>query len=42
LRFSWFGHQSRFEVPLPAACLFGPPVTGHVLSSLIMIPPFVV
>jgi len=29
-------------VPLPVACLFAPPVTGHLLSSFIMFSPFVV
>jgi hypothetical protein len=41
-RFNWFGHQSRFDVPLPAVDLLAPPVTGHLLSSFIMFPPFVV
>jgi hypothetical protein len=36
------GHQSRFDAPLPVASLFAPPVTGHMLSSVIKIPPFTV
>jgi hypothetical protein len=40
LRFNWFGHQSRFDVPLPVVCLC--PVTGHLLSSLMTLAPFVV
>ena len=36
LKFSWLGHQSRFDVPLPTV----PPdfpVTGHLLLSLIFV-----
>jgi hypothetical protein len=40
LRFNWFGHQSRFDVPLPAICLWVAPVTGHLLSSFILFSPF--
>jgi hypothetical protein len=29
-------------VPLPVACLFAPPVTGHLLFSFIMFTPFAV
>jgi hypothetical protein len=42
LRFNWFGHQSRFDVPLPAVCLSTLPVAGLLLSSFIMFTPFVV
>jgi len=35
LRFSWFGHQCWFDVPLPAVALSVLPVTGHLLSSFI-------
>jgi hypothetical protein len=35
LSFNWFGHQSRFDVPPLAVGLF----TGHLLSSLIRLPP---
>jgi hypothetical protein len=40
LRFNWFGHQSRFDVPPPAVDLLVLPVTGHLLCSFIMFPPF--
>jgi hypothetical protein len=39
-RFSWFGHQSRFDAPLPVVVLPDLPVTGLLLSSLIMLTPF--
>jgi hypothetical protein len=42
LRFNWFGHQSRFDVPLPAEGLGVLPVTGRLLSSFIIFTPFVV
>jgi hypothetical protein len=41
LRFNWFGHQSRLDVPLPAVGLLAPPVTGRLLSSFIKFTPFV-
>jgi len=31
-----------FDVPLPVSCLFAPPVTGLLLSSVITLPPIVV
>ena len=34
LRLSWFGHQSRFDVPMPAVGLEDLPVTGHLLSLI--------
>src|SRR5262245_22908872 len=40
--FNWFGHQSRFVVPPPAGCVKALPATGHLLSSLMRLIPFVV
>src|SRR5262245_52962843 len=37
---SWFGHQSRFVGPTAGVWVI--PVTGHLLSSLIVVIPFVV
>jgi hypothetical protein len=33
--FNCFGHQSLFDVPLPAVVVAVLPVTGHLLSLLI-------
>ena len=42
LRFNWFGHQSWFDVPLPAICLLDRPVTGHFILSLILSPSYAI
>jgi hypothetical protein len=34
-RFSWFGHQSRFDRALAVLVPFTPFVTGHLLSTVI-------
>ena len=36
-RFNWFGHQSRFDAPAPAARAWAPPVTGHLRSSVMVV-----
>jgi hypothetical protein len=38
-RFSWFGHQCRFDGPLPATCFIGPE-NGHLLSLVTLLSVF--
>ena len=40
-RFNWFGHQSGFDLPPPAACLLTRPFTMLLLSSVIISLPIV-